>query len=269
MSKYLLLVLSFGVLHHVSAQSISAKTKKKPRTSFYFSWGYNAENYTRSNVHIKQDELGNDYTLNKVHAHENRGWSDGIFNKDLTIPQYNYRLGYMFNEDKGWGIEINFDHTKYIITEPQNIHLTGTLNNRTVDTTIFFDESNGFYYYLNNGANFFLINLVKKQKLFADKKERIRIDGLGKIGIGPVVPHVQNSFFGKENDPHFQLGGWNAGIEACVKATFFRYVYLEYSNKLDYARYSGLKIYKGKAKQAFGTYEMILSLGINIPGRKK
>ena len=30
-----------------------------------------------------------------------------------------------------------------------------------------------------------------------------------------------------------------------------------------------LKIYEGKVKQAFGTFEMIASFGINIPGRKK
>jgi hypothetical protein len=34
---------------------------------------------------------------------------------------------------------------------------------------------------------------------------------------------------------------------------------------MDYARYSGLKIYDGTAKQAFGTYEMILSLGVVFP----
>jgi hypothetical protein len=65
------------------------------------------------------------------------------------------------------------------------------------------------------------------------------------------------------------LGGWNVGLEGALRATLFRYVYLEYCNKFDYARYSGLKIYEGKVKQAFGTYEMILNLGITIPGKKR
>ena len=34
------------------------------------------------------------------------------------------------------------------------------------------------------------------------------------------------------------------------------------------ARYSGLQIYKGTARQAFGTYELILSAGIIIPTTK-
>jgi len=46
-------------------------------------------------------------------------------------------------------------------------------------------------------------------------------------------------------------------------------VYLEFTNKIDYARYSNLKVYKGTAKQAFGTYELILSLGYTFPMGKR
>jgi hypothetical protein len=50
-----------------------------------------------------------------------------------------------------------------------------------------------------------------------------------------------------------------------LRATFFRYIYLEFSEKLDYARYHNLNIYEGAAHQAFGTEELILSLGFVIP----
>ena len=128
---------------------------------------------------------------------------------------------------------------------------------------------NGFYYFLNNGANFFLINIVKRIGIYHTHDNSLHLDLLGKAGIGPVVPHVQNSFFGQANDPHFQFGGWNTGLEGAVRATFFRYLYLEFSNKMDYARYSGLNVYEGKAHQAFGTYEMILSIGLVIPTTAK
>ena len=96
----------------------------------------------------------------------------------------------------------------------------------------------------------------------------MRIDALGKIGVGPVVPHADNEFFGHENSATFKVAGWNTGLEADVKATFFKYAYLEYGAKLDYAQYAGLHVYEGTAHQAFGTCEMILSLGINIPGKR-
>ena len=89
--------------------------------------------------------------------------------------------------------------------------------------------------------------------------------------ILPVAIHKGKLFFlfGKENDMGFQLGGWNMGVEAGVRSTFHKHVYLEFTNKVDYARYSNLKVYKGTAKQAFGTYELILSLGYTFPMGKK
>jgi hypothetical protein len=254
------------VPNFVAAQS--KRTKRKGE--IYFSWGYNTEWYTHSNIRVNQPELGNYYKLNHVRGHDHKGWDEGLFSKALTIPQYNYRLGYFFNQAKGLAIEINFDHTKYIIGD-QEIRATGTFGGKVKsgDSIIDFNAANGYYYFLNNGANFLLFNIVKRWHLeqFADGK--IKLDILGKAGIGPVLPHVENSFNYLKNKPDFQFGGWNTGIEGAIKATFFNTVYLEFSNKIDYARYSHLHIYKGKAKQAFGSYQLILNLGITIPAGKK
>jgi len=244
------------------------KNKSTRNHEFYFSWGYNTEWFTHSNVSVTQPELGNNYKFKNISGHDHKGWDDGLFSKALTIPQYNYRIGFIFNKKKGLGFEINFDHTKFIFAD-QDAHIKGTLANKPVDSTVAFNAQNGFFYYLNNGANFLLFNIVKRWDIYQSPNENIKIDFLGKAGIGPVIPHVENSFFGKKNEPNFQFGGWNIGIEGALRATFFKYVFLEYTNKLDYARYSGLKIYKGTAKQAFGTYEMILNLGFSFPVGKK
>jgi len=250
---------------------MAQKPKKERSGEFYFSWGYNTEWYTHSNVSIDQPSQGNSYTFLGISGHDHKGWDEGLFSKAITIPQYNYRIGYFFNKKKQLAIEINFDHTKFIFGDNQMVHMKGKFNNKPIDAEVLFADStegstSSSYYYLNNGANFLLINIVKRWPIYMNRKETIRIDGLGKAGIGPVIPHVQNKFFDQpENDPHFQIGGWNIGIEAALRATFFHYVFLEYSNKLDYARYSGLKIYEGTAKQAFGTYEMILNLGVSFP----
>jgi hypothetical protein len=248
--------------------STASAQKSKRKGEFYFSWGYNTEWYTHSNLHIEQAELGNDYTFKKIRGYDHRGWDETFFTKPLTIPQYNYRIGYFFNKKKNLAFEINFDHTKFIFAN-QRAHLVGTLDGKYTDTTVTFNEANGFYYFLNNGANFLLFNIVKRWEVYHSPNEKIKIDFLGKGGIGPVIPHVENSFFGKKNTPNFQLGGWNVGFEGAMRATFFNTVYLEFCNKVDYARYSHLKIYKGLAHQAFGTYELIANLGFTFPAGKK
>ncbi len=259
------------VVFVLSIPSLSAaQTKSEKKGEFYFSWGYNTEWFTRSNVYINQPELQNNYSFRNIKGNDHRGWDDELLKKDITIPQYNYRLGYFFDRKKGLALEINFDHTKFIFTDNQQAHINGVLHGRAVDSSILFSNSNGFYYYLNNGANFLLFNLVKRWTVHQSKTNKaFRLDFLGKAGLGPVIPHVENSFFGDKNKPHFQLGGWNIGAEGALKAIFFDRVYLEFCNKLDYARYSNLKIYKGTARQAFATYELILNLGVNFPMGKR
>lgn len=259
----LLLLVVFPIL-------ANAQNKKQERKGeFYFSWGYNKEWYSRSDVKVTQPSLNNDYVLHRVKSHDNPGWTDRLFQKPLSIPQYNYRFGYFFNRKKGLGFEINFDHTKHIIQNGQGIRLTGKLNGVQTDTYIQFSDANGFYYFLNNGANFLLFNFVKRWHWETSTSGNFRLDGIGKAGVGPLIPHVENSLFGKKNEDGFQFGGWNMGVEAGVKATFYKKVFLEFTNKLDYARYSNLKVYEGTAKQAFGTYELILSLGYTFPIGKR
>lgn len=263
-----LLVMVVLSITGISTQAQQKKTTRKKE--FYFSWGYNKEWYTNSTVKISQPSLGNKYDFVSIKGHDHPGWDEGLFTKALSIPQYNYRIGLIIDKKKGLGVEINFDHTKFIFAE-QQARIKGTINNRAVDSSVNFSAANGYFYYLNNGANFLLFNIVKRWNWANNKKGTIKVDLLGKAGLGPVIPHVENSLNGKLNNPDFQFGGWNIGVEAALRATFFQYVYLEYANKLDYARYSNLDIYQGKAKHAFGTYEMIVNLGVTFPvgGRVK
>lgn len=267
--KYLiaLTILVAAIQQTATAQS---DWKFVKNGSFYISWGYNTEWYTRSTVHISQPSLGNNYKLVRVKAHDRPGWDDGLFSKPMTIPQYNYRIGYFFNEKQDLALEINFDHTKYIITDGQQINVKGTLNGQKVDGPREFSEKTGSYYYLNNGANFLLFNLVKRFRLVQPgPANNLKLDLLAKAGVGPVIPHVENSFFGQANQPGFQIGGWNTGLETAFRLTAFRYAYLEFAQKFDYARYSHLKIYEGRARQSFGTYELILNLGVTLPTGKR
>jgi hypothetical protein len=262
--KLLLLSIVPFISFAVSAQQQPQKKNKHFIKEVYASWGYNGEFYTNSTIHISQPALGNNYDFVHVRAHDHPGWNEGLLSKALSIPQYNYRLGFLLDEKRGWGFEINFDHTKYIFAD-QDARIKGTLNNRSLDTTVAFNQANGFYYYLNNGANFLLFNVTRKWHLIRTADEKVKLDFLAKFGVGPLIPHTQNELFNKQNHQGFQFGGWNTGAEGSLRATFFRNAYLEFSNKLDYARYSGLNLYMGKAHQAFGTEELILSIGLVLP----
>jgi hypothetical protein len=228
---------------------------------WYFSWGYNKDWFTHSSIHVSQPSLGNDYTFKNVWAEDKVGWDNDFFHTAITIPQYNYRLGHWFKDD--WAVEINFDHAKYQVTQAQLLHVEGTLNHRQVDT--FFVNEGNLVYQLNNGANFFLFNIVHRIQVPYMQFKYFNMSLLMKGGVGFMWPHVQNTIFGHDNSQGFQFGGLDIGGEAALRLTVFKYVYLEYCNKAIFTDYWGLTVYEGKAKQNFGTYEMILNLGVNVP----
>ncbi|MBI3502153.1 MAG: hypothetical protein HY063_10185 [Bacteroidetes bacterium] len=233
----------------------AGQTLKHP---FYFSWGYNKEGYADNNIRISQPELQNDYTLVKVRGIDKPGWNTGIFNKDLTIPQYNYRLGYRVNSL--WGVELNFDHTKYQVPD-QTLRMKGKLNGREVDSSFARTDSN-FTYQLNNGANFFLFNAVRRITILNSDSAKVNIRFIAKAGIGFMYPHVENTILGKDNVPHFQFGGFDAGAELDLQFNFLNTFYIEYGIKTLYASYRHLRIYQGTVKQNLSCAEMILSAGV-------
>ena len=253
--KYFLLISIF-------ATSVVANAQKKivGDGEFYFSWGYNAEWYTKSSIHVSQPALNNDYTFNSLKAHDKLGWNNNLLGKPLTIPQYDYRIGYFFNEKQNWGFEINFDHPKYVVTVGQQDHLTGTMHGRPIDTMVTTGDS-VLLWQLNNGANFLEFNLVRRFNLINKFDSKFKLDCLLKAGAGPVIPHVENTIFGVPNKKHFQFGGWNTDVDVSIRATFFKHVFLEYANKFVYARYYNLRIHDGLAKQSFGCYLTFLVLG--------
>ncbi len=239
-----------------------------PYTSrMYFSWGYNKEWYGSSTIKVSQPSQGNNFQFNNVAGNDRIGW-DKLFQHELSIPQYNYRFGFFLKKHPSWGFEFNFDHTKYQMTPGQYAHITGTLGGRNLDTNMVIVDSVNFWK-LNNGANFFLFNVMKRFYICGTKNGFLKFFNLYKIGIGPLVPHTENTIMGHQNNAGFQFGGLNAGIEASYRLEISNYVFLDLSQKVDYANYWGLNVYEGKAKQSFFTYEVIGTLGIMLPYRER
>ena len=106
----------FLVLISVSSVSFSqykrAKTKKSwSAGTLFFYWGYNRGYYSASDIHFKGNDY--DFTLKQVKANDRQSKlaADPYLRIDqITIPQYNWRLGYIFNEEKGWTNDLKQDN---------------------------------------------------------------------------------------------------------------------------------------------------------------
>ncbi len=251
----------------------ATKEPKFPRGEWYVSWGYPRSLFTRSDIRFIRPSMGDDFTFHKVKAHDEPEWDTGIFNKPLTVPEYNFRLGYFFNKKKDLALEVNFDHVKYTVDEDQDVRMTGKFGGAPVDQQIKLTED-VLDYELCDGANFLLINVVKRLPIIGKPGETLSVAGIAKAGAGIVIPDPENSVFGLANAHNsgkkgYQIAGWNTGIEAGFRFVPLKPFYLELTNKLDFADYTGVNIAHGKAKQSFWTYEAILSLGVTIDASPK
>ena len=137
-----------------------SQIKSKKFDGMYLQWGYNTEWYTKSNIHFKDvvNGVNHDFTIYKAVAHD-RNDLDAIAKKpiEISIPQYNYRIGFYLNANHTKAIEINYDHAKYIVYDNQLLHTKGTIGNNYFDKDTTFNAS-ALHFEHTNGANFYQIN---------------------------------------------------------------------------------------------------------------
>ena len=232
-----------------------------PGKEFFVSWGYNGDGYSRSDIHFSQPSLGNDFTLKGVKAHDSKAWPD-LFSHGLTVPQYNVRAGIFFNEK--WGFEMAMDHIKWIVTQDQQVRLTGTLNGQPADGDVVLTED-VLKYQLNNGANPIFFNVLRRFPLAGQSRKTGYLTAMLKAGAGFAVPHTENTLFGVPNDPGFQFfQGWTMDAGAAVRAHVWRFIYVEFEDKFVYARYFGVNVDQGKAGHSIKVNEWSFHFGVSF-----
>jgi hypothetical protein len=237
-------------------QSAPAST---PRREYFVSWGYNGDSYTKSDLHISQSSLGNDFTLVGVQARDSKAWTD-LFGHSLFVPQYNLRFGMFFNDK--WGVEVALDHFKWIVRQDQQVRMTGRLHSAPVDAQVTLTPD-VLRYQLNNGANPIFFNLVRRVRLAGEPGRTGYLSFLPKAGAGFAVPHTENTLFGQPNEKGFQpFHGWNMDAAAAVRFHIYKPVYVEFEEKALYVRYYGVKIDQGTAAHSVKAAEFSFHFGV-------
>jgi hypothetical protein len=118
-----------SLVSHVSAEE--TKENIRQQGQWYGYWGWNRSQYSGSNIHFKGED--HNFTLHNAEAQDrqNKVTPASVFNRylspiNLTIPQYNYRIGYFIADN--WAISLGFDHMKYVLEQGQVVGLSGTIS---------------------------------------------------------------------------------------------------------------------------------------------
>ncbi|MBA3705388.1 MAG: hypothetical protein H0W84_05665 [Bacteroidetes bacterium] len=274
---FLQVVAIISIANSLNAQVVAniPPPAKSTKGTFYFSWGYNKDWFSKSDIHFKnqpdesdpvlRSNASYDFTVYDARAKDRPGFKD-MYHTAPTIPQYVYRVGYYFNNKHDLGIEINFDHVKYVMRNWQTLHVKGTIHGETIDKDTLINPDNFLHFEHTNGANFLMLNIMKRQSLLISANKKHWLSGIVKLGAGVVIPKTEVVLFGEEMDNRFHIAGYCAGLEAGLRYDTFKYIFLEYTGKGAFANYTNvLTIGSGKANHHFWTFENILVLGLQVP----
>jgi hypothetical protein len=237
MQKPLLLIL---LLNSLIFNSLGQDKKPYSRKGeYYFFWGYNRSEYANSDITFKGP--GYDFMLQNVTARDlpiPLSAEEYLDITRLSIPQYNFRYGYFFNDH--WAVSIGSDHMKYVMDNDQLSTLTGHISANVSDPAIavnpiyvgdfdhkpFVINSKDFLTYEHtDGFNYFHVELDRYDRLWKAKNNIQGIDWLVGVGAGTLIPRSDVRLFTQGRNNHFNFAGYGlsakTGLRFDISRRFF------------------------------------------------
>lgn len=263
------LFLLFSIFTATASLAQNPIIKPKNKGVFYISWGYNRERYSKSDIRFKNTTTDNyDFVMVDAEAHEKPGFNRGVkdfLDKDLTIPQYNLHIGYLFNDKHNLGIELSWDHLKYIVNDNVMAHLKGQIRGNEIDKDTFVTPD-FIHLQHTNGNNYLMLNLVKTIPLWSNKYMDLHL--VEKVGAGPLVSWSISTILGSENPGGFRIQGFVVGLNTAARLNVLKYLFVQPTFQYAFADYTNTKIGAdgvGRATHVFSSYCFMVEGGFNIP----
>ena len=240
---------------------------KKHTGSVYFFWGYNRDWYSKSNIHFKNDASDDyDFTLHNAHASDKPDMQHFYQPDQLTIPQYNLHVGWFFNKRPNLGIELSWDHLKYVVNDYQWMHVTGHAREQNFDGSSVLVTPDFVHLQHTNGNNYLMASFMKRFWLL-DKK-RLKIYAVNKIGAGVLWSYTISTVLKSYDKGYFHYHGIVAGSGVDIRIDIGKIFFLQGSLQGAFADYTNTKVgadRKGTVKHHFYSLQAIYGAGINVP----
>nr|WP_294861072.1 hypothetical protein [uncultured Fluviicola sp.] len=270
--------LLFLFLLAVIATPADAQIRKHQRKrstnagTLFFYWGYNRTAYTQSNIHF----IGSDYdfTLKGVKATDRQpkfGANLYLNPANMTIPQYNFRIGYYFTEK--WAFSLGVDHFNYVMSHNNEVTLDGHFDMGADSLWVgnYSQQTTGIdrntFHYEHSALNYLRIELMRSFDVWeAGDKRQFAITGNVGLNLGPMLTTTNFLFANQQTDRSTALSGYGIGANASMRFEFFKHVFIQAEGGLAFAHLPGVKTRANdrnqRAKQAFGLATYNISLGL-------
>lgn len=265
-----LLWFSFGMSFVLSAFTQSS------RQAFLY-WGYNRTAFARSNIHFQSPNY--DFSLYDVKAKDRptpfgkRYW--GL--KTLSIPQYNYCVGYRPSEK--WVFSLGMDHMKYVLQSGQTALIHGEISEAasskysgTYDGLeeivlnpdfIQYEHSDGFNYLSAKASR------IHELKSFNDDK--FKLLGIAGLGAGVIITKTRVYLFEEGIDNDFHLSGYSIAAHTGLRFQAWNHLFITSEGMAGYSWLPDIPLRNKspmKAQQFIGYFQWYTALGYSFSIKK-
>ena len=205
------------------------------RKKYFVYLGYNRSFYSPSTIKFKGK--GHNFELQDVKASDRASTLSNVYYENVSVPQYNIRIGYMFAPH--WNISFGIDHMKYVVDTDQTVLIDGTIDASASEKYagtyhgqaiklekdfLEFEHTDGFNYIPFELESQHPIDFIDSPDWFDLKT----ISLIGGLGAGLVIPRSDVRLFGRGKNHFWNLSGWgtsmHVGIQIdCGKSLFARF----------------------------------------------
>ena len=221
------------------------KQKKEPLTQkgqMFVFWGWNRAGFTNSDIRFKGN--GYDFTLENVVVHDRPSplSLDYINPGKISIPQFNFRLGYFIKDNLA--LVIAQDHMKYVMDQDQTVGFKGNISDPVYaamvqNGQVNLVDSEFLTFEHTDGLNYINLGLEKYKPLLT--KEKINIVWAYGGGIGMMMPKSNIKLFGNERSDRFHIAGFGLDARTNINVIFWKHWMARVEGKVGYINMPDIK----------------------------
>ena len=210
--------------------AISQSNEENNELKFYFYWGWNRGWFTDSDISFKGENYA--FTLSNVIAKDRQSplnLNTYLNPANITIPQYNFRVGYFLN--KHYNLSFGIDHMKYVVQQNQNVTINGQIqeSETAYDGTYQDDQiqiqSSFLKFEHTDGLNYFNFDLRRSDELI--KAKNICLTITEGFGLGGLLPKTNAKLLQNQRHDNFHLSGYGLNIFTGLNLSFFDKFYIQ------------------------------------------
>ncbi len=271
--KFLTFLLFLNITTTLIAQPPKGSFKKG---SFFFYWGYNKSFFNQSDIAFKGNNF--DFTIYNVRASDRQSkfeFKEYFKYNKVTIPQYNYRVGYFVNNK--YNISIGWDHMKYIVNQNQTVKIngyianTGTAYDKQYNNEDIVLTADFLKFEHTDGLNYINTELTRNDYLLHLHKN-LELSSYYGIGAGIVYPRTRSVVVNKGVNDEWHIAGYGISAKTGINLLFFKHLYLMGEVKAGTLNLPSVLITSNKTergKQHFSFLQLAFSVGYRFELGKK